>query len=117
QQLVPPGATSLHHAYRLCLYCEGGGEVNEDLKAQIAFGDEGFYVEALQDLRLRDGVWEALITSWEPTQLIYEDVPVLFRLWTKARSNEDGVSEMIDDLTGDVATRCREGSVIGRTSV
>ncbi|RHY13609.1 hypothetical protein DYB25_010213, partial [Aphanomyces astaci] len=35
QQLVPPGATSLHHACRLRLYCEGGREVNEDLKAQI----------------------------------------------------------------------------------
>ncbi|ETV82011.1 hypothetical protein H257_05537 [Aphanomyces astaci] len=108
QQLVPPGATSLHHACRLHLYCEGGREVNDDLKTQIAFGDEGFYVEDLRDLRLRDGVWEVLIkwlglddleSSWEPVLSIYEDVPVLFRRWTKARSNEDGVSEMVDDLT------------------
>ncbi|KAF0747942.1 hypothetical protein AaE_007540, partial [Aphanomyces astaci] len=108
QQLVPLGATSLHHVCRLRLYFEGGREVNEDLKAQIAFGDEGFYVEDLRDLRLRDGVWEVLIkwlglddleSSWEPALSIYEDVPVLFRRWAKARSNEDGVSEMIDDLT------------------
>ncbi|KAF0712687.1 hypothetical protein AaE_011967 [Aphanomyces astaci] len=108
QQLVPPGATSLHHACRLRLYCEGGREVNEDLKAQIAFGDEGFYVEDLRDLRLRDGVWEVLIkwlglddleSSWEPALSIYEDVPLLFRRWAKARSNKDGVSEIIDDLT------------------
>ncbi|ETV67586.1 hypothetical protein H257_16185 [Aphanomyces astaci] len=108
QQLVPPGATSLHHACRLRLYCEGGREINEDLKAQIAFGDEGFSVEDLRDLRLRDGVWEVLIkwldlddleSSWEPALSIYEDIPVLFRRWAKARSNEGGVSEMIDDLT------------------
>ncbi|ETV78978.1 hypothetical protein H257_07762 [Aphanomyces astaci] len=78
------------------------------LKTQIAFGDEGFYVEDLRDLRLRDEVWEVLIkwlglddleSSWEPALSIYEDVPVLFRRWAKARSNEDGVYEMIDDLT------------------
>ncbi|KAF0746678.1 hypothetical protein AaE_008027, partial [Aphanomyces astaci] len=108
QQLVPPGATSFHHACRLRLYCEGGREVNEHLKAQIAFGDEGFYVEDLRDLRLRGGVWEVLIkwlgrddleSSWEPALSIYEEIPVLFRRWGKARSNEDGVSEMIDELT------------------
>ncbi|KAF0707813.1 hypothetical protein AaE_013458 [Aphanomyces astaci] len=92
----------------LRMYCESGREVNEDLKAQITFSDKGFYVEDLRDLRLRDGVLEVLIkwlgmddleSSWEPALWIYEDVPVLFRRWAKARSNEDGVSEMIDDLT------------------
>ncbi|RHY93679.1 hypothetical protein DYB35_011126 [Aphanomyces astaci] len=41
QQLVPPDAISLHHASRLRMYCEGGLEVDEDLKAQIEFGDAG----------------------------------------------------------------------------
>ncbi|ETV82010.1 hypothetical protein H257_05536 [Aphanomyces astaci] len=108
QQLVPPGATSLYHACRLRLYCEGEREVNENLKVQIAFGDVGFYVEDLRDLRLRDGVREVLIkwlglddleSSWKPALSIYEAVPVLFRRWAKARGNEDGVSEMFDDLT------------------
>ncbi|RHZ00107.1 hypothetical protein DYB35_012357 [Aphanomyces astaci] len=42
QQLVPPGETSLHHTSRLRFYCEGGRDIDEDLKAHIAFGDEGF---------------------------------------------------------------------------
>ncbi|ETW02036.1 hypothetical protein H310_06548 [Aphanomyces invadans] len=42
QQLVPPGATSLHRTCRLRMYCEGGREVDEDLTAQIVFGDDGF---------------------------------------------------------------------------
>ncbi|ETV67223.1 hypothetical protein H257_16476 [Aphanomyces astaci] len=41
QQLTPPEAISLQHVSRLRMYCEGGLEVDEDLKAQIAFGDEG----------------------------------------------------------------------------
>ncbi|ETW05776.1 hypothetical protein H310_03460 [Aphanomyces invadans] len=95
QQPVPPGDVSLHHASRLRLYCEGGRDVDEDLKAQIAFGDED-----LRDLRLRDGVWEVLIkwfglgeleSSWEPAMSIYEDAFVLFRRWAKTRSNEEGV--------------------------
>ncbi|RHX98379.1 hypothetical protein DYB36_014406, partial [Aphanomyces astaci] len=61
QQLVPPDAISQHHASRLRMYCEGGLEVDEDLKAHIAFGDEGFYVEAIQDLRMHDTVWQLKI--------------------------------------------------------
>ncbi|RQM20159.1 hypothetical protein B5M09_010820 [Aphanomyces astaci] len=107
QQLVPPDAISLHHASRLRMYCEGGLEVDEALKAQIAFGDEGFYVEAIQDLRMHDTVWQLkmkwyglddLESSWEPALSIYEHVPVLFRRSTKDRINEDGVSEMVEDI-------------------
>jgi hypothetical protein len=107
QQLVPPAETTLHHTSRLRLYCEGGREVDEDLKAQIAFGDEGFYVEELQDMRLHNGAWEVKIkwlglddleSSWEPATSIYEDVPVLFRRWAVVRRDEDGVGNMIQDI-------------------
>ncbi|RHZ05654.1 hypothetical protein DYB37_012789 [Aphanomyces astaci] len=83
------------------MYCEGGREVNEDLKAHIAFGDEGFNVEYLRDLSLRDGVWEVLIKrlGLDNLESFYEVVPVLFCRWAKTRSNEDGVSELIDDRT------------------
>ncbi|ETV82531.1 hypothetical protein H257_05134 [Aphanomyces astaci] len=107
QQLVPPDAISLHHASRLRMYCEGGLEVDKDLKAQIAFGDEGFYVDAIQDLRMHDTVWQLKIkwyglddleSSQETAISIYEDVPVLFRRWIKDRMNEGGVSEMAEDI-------------------
>ncbi len=55
QQLVPPYATSVHHACRLKMYHEGGREVTEDLAAHIAFGDGGFHVERLEKVRLMDG--------------------------------------------------------------
>ncbi|KAH9118039.1 hypothetical protein LEN26_012282 [Aphanomyces euteiches] len=32
-------------------------QIDEDLVAQIAFGDEGFYVEGIEDLRMHDGEW------------------------------------------------------------
>ncbi|KAH9100148.1 hypothetical protein LEN26_016131 [Aphanomyces euteiches] len=107
EQLVPPHAQSLHHSSRLRLYHKGGRDVDEDLVAQIAYGDDGFYVEDLEDLRMNDGQWQVevkrlelddLESSWEPARSIYEEVPVLFRRWTRSREDEDGVSKMIEDL-------------------
>ncbi|KAH9125553.1 hypothetical protein AeMF1_003853, partial [Aphanomyces euteiches] len=72
-----------------------------------AFGDEGFYVEGIEDLRMHDGEWQLKIkwmgledakSSWEPALSIYEDVPVLFRRWTTTHHDEDGVSEMVEDI-------------------
>ncbi|RHY24970.1 hypothetical protein DYB32_008587, partial [Aphanomyces invadans] len=60
QQLVPPFDTSLHQACRLKMYCEGGRDVDEDLKTQIAFGDEGFNVDELRGIRQVDGEWQVL---------------------------------------------------------
>ncbi|RHY23262.1 hypothetical protein DYB32_009258 [Aphanomyces invadans] len=89
------------------MYSAGGREVDEDLTAQIVFGDDGFYVEELQDLRTHDGAWQVKIkwlglheaeSSWEPVLSIYEDVPVLFRRWFHNKSDEDGVSEMFEDI-------------------
>ncbi|KAH9140433.1 hypothetical protein AeRB84_015334, partial [Aphanomyces euteiches] len=106
-QLVPPRETTLHHACRLRLYHAGGRDVDEDLVAQIAFGDEGFYVEGIEDLRMHDGEWQLKIkwmgledaeSSWEPALSIYEDVPLLFRRWTTTHHDEDGVSEMVEDI-------------------
>ncbi|ETV69826.1 hypothetical protein H257_14449 [Aphanomyces astaci] len=56
QQLVPPDAISLHHASRLRMYFEGDIEVDKDVQAHIVFGDEGFYFEAIKDLRMDDTV-------------------------------------------------------------
>ncbi|ETV82530.1 hypothetical protein H257_05133 [Aphanomyces astaci] len=93
QQLVSPGETSLHHTSRL--------------RMQFAFGDEGFYVEAVQDLRMSDGAWQVKVkwlslddleSSWEPALSIYEDVPVLFRRWAMSRLDDYGVGEMLDDM-------------------
>ncbi|ETV92856.1 hypothetical protein H310_13047 [Aphanomyces invadans] len=51
QQLLPPHAISLHHASCLKLYSEAGRDVAEDLLEQVAFGDSGFHVEALKEIR------------------------------------------------------------------
>ncbi|KAH9108266.1 hypothetical protein LEN26_014132 [Aphanomyces euteiches] len=61
QQLVPPFEVSLHHACRLKMYHEGGRDVTEDLKAQIAFGDGGFHVERLDGARCVDGQHQVLL--------------------------------------------------------
>ncbi|RQM30959.1 hypothetical protein B5M09_013512 [Aphanomyces astaci] len=107
QQLAPPDTISLTMPVNCVCFCEGGLEVDEDLKAQIAFEDEGFYVEAIQDQRMHDTVWQFKIkwyglddleSSWEPALSIYEHVSVLFRRCTKDGMNEDGVSEMVEDI-------------------
>ncbi|RHY24228.1 hypothetical protein DYB32_008930, partial [Aphanomyces invadans] len=51
QQLVSPHVSSLHHASRLKLYSEAERDVAEDLPEQVAFGDSGFHVEALEEIR------------------------------------------------------------------
>ncbi|RHY21977.1 hypothetical protein DYB32_009656, partial [Aphanomyces invadans] len=100
---------SLHHSSRLKLFSVESLDVDEDLRAQIAFGDDGFYVEALQDLRMYDGTWQVLVkwlgldeleSSWEPALSIYEDIPVIFRRWAESKRDEDGVCEMIEDIEG-----------------
>ncbi|KAF0730914.1 hypothetical protein Ae201684_011796 [Aphanomyces euteiches] len=55
QELVPPYDLSLHHAYRLKMYCEGGRDVSEDLADHIAFGNEGFHVARLGSVRVENG--------------------------------------------------------------
>ncbi|OQR97894.1 hypothetical protein THRCLA_06835 [Thraustotheca clavata] len=104
EQLVEPYDVSLHHASRLKMYAEGGLEVTDDLVQHIAYGDEGFYVEDLVDLRCNDdGKYELLVkwmgldraeASWEPTIQLYEDIPVILRRWIKSRQSEAVVAQL-----------------------
>ncbi|KAH9089265.1 hypothetical protein Ae201684P_001468 [Aphanomyces euteiches] len=92
QELVPPYDLSLHHAYRLKMYCEGGRDVSEDLADHIAFGNEGFHQALVYWLGLDED--EA---SWEPVQSLYEDIPVIFRRWVN-QSQDEEVKKMAEAL-------------------
>ncbi|ETV92855.1 hypothetical protein H310_13046 [Aphanomyces invadans] len=107
QQLVPPHDVSLHHASRLKLYSEAERDVAEDLVEQVAFGDSGFHVEALEDIRDNAGRFEVKVkwlgldeaeASWEPTAALYEDIPVIFRRWTKSNPKLKFMSTMLADV-------------------
>ncbi|ETW02037.1 hypothetical protein H310_06549 [Aphanomyces invadans] len=56
---------------------------------------------------MHSGAWQVKIkwlgldeaeSSWEPALSIYADVPVLFRRCVLDKSDEDGVSEMVEDI-------------------
>ncbi|ETW00286.1 hypothetical protein H310_07665 [Aphanomyces invadans] len=107
QQLLPPHAISLHHASRLKLYSEAGRDVAEDLLEQVAFGDSGFHVEALKEIRDNAGRFEVRVqwlgldeaeASWEPVTTLYEDVPELFRRWVIANAKMELMSSLVADV-------------------
>ena len=97
-QLVPPHAVSRHQASRLKMYHEGGRDVTQDLKDQIAYGDGGFLVEDLVEARQHNGVWQVLIkwagleaeeNSWEDAVGIYEDMPVAFKRFCRQKGKNN----------------------------
>ncbi|RQM30718.1 hypothetical protein B5M09_011726 [Aphanomyces astaci] len=103
QKLVPPYEVTVHHACRLKMYHEGGREVTEDLEAQIAFGDDGFHVERLDEARCVDDQhqWLGLDeeeSSWEPAANLLDDIPVLFRKWAAANKEDPAVAALTKTL-------------------
>ncbi|RHY83440.1 hypothetical protein DYB26_004720 [Aphanomyces astaci] len=107
QQLVQPYDLSLHHACRLKMYCEGGRDVTEDLADHIAFGNEGFHVAKLGDVREENGEYQALVywlgldedeASWEPVRSLYEDIPIVFRRWVHQHEDQEEVKKMAAEL-------------------
>ncbi|RHY16567.1 hypothetical protein DYB32_010631 [Aphanomyces invadans] len=105
QQLLPPHAISLHHASCLKLYSEAGRDVAEDLLEQVAFGDSGFHVEALKEIRDNADRFEVRVqwlgldeASCEPATTLYEDDPVLFRRWAKANAKMELMSSLVADV-------------------
>lgn len=88
QDLSAPFQITTHHASRLRLYAEKDREVTEDLVAQAMHGDGGHLVAKILQCRLgqESHVWEIQVewvgldpleASWEPAQILYEDVPQL----------------------------------------
>ncbi|RHZ05106.1 hypothetical protein DYB26_008864 [Aphanomyces astaci] len=64
--------------------------MTEYLADHIAFGNEGFHVIKLGDVREENGEYQALFywlgldedeTSLEPVRFLYEDIPIVFRRW------------------------------------
>ncbi|KAG6610583.1 uncharacterized protein IUM83_06707 [Phytophthora cinnamomi] len=89
QDLIESYAITIRHAARLQLYREAARGQVEELTEQAIHGEGGHLVEALSACRLSPDTqqWELQVkwfgldeveTSWEPAEVIKEDVPVLF---------------------------------------
>ncbi|RLO09336.1 hypothetical protein DYB28_003759 [Aphanomyces astaci] len=106
-QLAHPYELSLHHACRPKMYCEGGPDVTEDLADHIAFGNEGFHVAKLGDVRVENREYQALVywlgldedeASWKPVRSLYEDIFIVFRRWVHQHEDQEEVKQMATEL-------------------
>ncbi|ETW03790.1 hypothetical protein H310_05156 [Aphanomyces invadans] len=107
QQLLPPYAISLHHASRLKLYSESDRDVAKDLVEQVAVGDSEFQVEALKEVRDNASRFEVRVqwlgpdeaeSSWQPATAMYDDAPVLFRMWAKANAKLQLMPRLVAEM-------------------
>jgi transposase InsO family protein len=109
QDLVAPFATTIRHAARLQLYREAARGQAEELMEQAIYGEGGHLVECIQDCRKSPAThqWEVLIkwyglddveASWEPAEVIKEDVPVLFQRFVDADPSDAKRIKMRDAL-------------------
>jgi hypothetical protein len=95
QSLVPPHDVSTHHAARLKSYSDKELDVTADLLEHVAFGEYGFHVESLLDVRRVDGQYQVLVkwlgleASWEPAATLYEDITIVMRRWVSAMAKEN----------------------------
>jgi transposase InsO family protein len=89
QDLIEPFAISIRHAARLQLYRDAARGQVDELTEQAIHGEGGHLVEAIRACRLSPDThqWEVHVkwfgldeveASWEPAEVIQEDVPVLF---------------------------------------
>ncbi|ETV89893.1 hypothetical protein H310_15265 [Aphanomyces invadans] len=99
--------SALNHqpASHLKLYSETRRDVAEDLFEQLAYGNCGFHVEALKEIRDNAGRFEVGVqwldkagSSWEPAISLYEDIPMLFLRWAKANAKMELISSLVADV-------------------
>jgi hypothetical protein len=85
------------HGERMRFYSHDTLEVTEEIKAQKAFDDTTWIVEKILDIRDDNGVPSVLVqwrgfteaeNSWEPLQVIREDVPALVAAFERQRNQE-----------------------------
>ncbi|RQM31200.1 hypothetical protein B5M09_013652, partial [Aphanomyces astaci] len=75
-----------------------GRDVTEDLTDDIAFGNEGFHVAKLGDVRQEKCEHQALVywlgldedeASWKPVRPRYEDISIVFRRWVHEHEDQE----------------------------
>ncbi|RHZ24149.1 hypothetical protein DYB31_006480 [Aphanomyces astaci] len=98
----------VQHASRLKFFSDAALDVTDALVDYAAFGDEGFFVEALLGARRSaDGKFEVRVkwkgldeeeALWEPAVQLNEDIAVVLRRWIVKNTNDGVVKEMRDDL-------------------
>ena len=111
QELVEPFAVAKHHAARLKFYADASRGVTEDLTAHALHAQGGNLVEDLLACRLgaESQQWEiqvkwtgldVLEASWEPADIINEDVPKLVKKFVDARPNDRAAQDMMKSFQG-----------------
>ncbi|GMF48949.1 unnamed protein product [Phytophthora fragariaefolia] len=116
QDIIEPFAVTIRHASRLQLYRDAARGRVEELQEQAIYGEGGHLVEALLDCRLSPDShrWEVFVkwfglddieASWEPADIIKQDVPGLFQAFVadqpEARSRRDMMAALAGPDRGD----------------
>ncbi|GMF28955.1 unnamed protein product [Phytophthora fragariaefolia] len=112
QDIVAPFEVSTRHASRLQFYRDAARGREEDLQEQAIYGEGGHLVEALRDCRLSPDThrreilvkWiglDDIEASWEPAEVIRQDVPLLFAAFTDAEAGGSLRRQMASALNTD----------------
>ncbi|KAE8993203.1 hypothetical protein PR003_g21024 [Phytophthora rubi] len=109
QDIVAPFEVSIRHASPLQLYRDAAHGSVEKLQEQAIFGEGGHVVEALRACRLSPDThrWEILVkwfgldeieASWEPAEVIEQDVPLLFEAFVAASPGDPQLARLVTAL-------------------
>ncbi|ETW07249.1 hypothetical protein H310_01813 [Aphanomyces invadans] len=118
-QLVEPYKTALHHTSRLKFIRVDDLEVTNDLVDYAAFGEAGFYVEALLAARCNEGRHEVLVkwkgfeaeASWEPASQLCEDIAVVMRCCIVKNDDKQEIKALRAPIEETIGHSLLEGEV------
>jgi hypothetical protein len=101
------------HASRMRFYDDSKRLVDEELLAHVAFNSEGHIIDSFQEVREKPHGpgWEVYVRwrglertedSWEPAEIVLEDVPPHLARWCKTMKTDPIVHAMMKGLEMEV---------------
>ena len=94
------------HSSRMKYYCDKDLDVTVDLKYQITHDEMRYKVEKILDYEFQDNEHKLLIqwqgfdkeeSTWEPLEIIYEDVPTILSNYVKSLIKKGKTKEFLQE--------------------